>query len=76
MDKLKLKLISDGTSEGTYLVDEEGKVLDGVLSIKWGLNATEVPTVEVTLVAIPVKISYETIKGNHLKELRDALEGL
>ncbi|OWY32219.1 hypothetical protein [Herbaspirillum aquaticum] len=35
-----IKIISDGTAEGTHVFDSDGKKIDGIItSISWGIDA-------------------------------------
>jgi hypothetical protein len=39
-DKIKLKIVSDGTSSGTHVVDREtGERLESVMAIEWRISA-------------------------------------
>jgi hypothetical protein len=45
---VKLRIVSDGTAEGTQVVDETGRVLEGLASVTWQLHPDK--TVTATLV--------------------------
>ena len=54
----KLKIISDGTSNGTALVDvETGQAISNVMSITWSIDVdTMLATATVKLTSIPTEI--------------------
>lgn len=63
-ETIKLRLVSDGTPEKSYLMDEDGRIISNVLSIKWELEAgpknepQAIPVLTVKLANVPVKLSY------------------
>lgn len=56
-ESIILKVESDGTPEGTFITDSLGRTLDNVIDVKFGLNATELPTVTIELVGVEVSIN-------------------
>lgn len=54
---MKLKIISDGTPQGTSIVDiETGERLERVTSIKWSIDAKWLAVATIELCEIPVDI--------------------
>ncbi|HEY0006193.1 MAG TPA: hypothetical protein VGB17_15545 [Pyrinomonadaceae bacterium] len=54
---MKLKIISDGTSAGTKLVDESGNEIEGVTSLRWQWEkrlSDGVPLVTIELKGVPL----------------------
>ena len=51
-----MKIISDGTTEGTLVIDELGNPIGCVESITWSADATEPLSKVVTLWNIPVEL--------------------
>jgi hypothetical protein len=56
---MKLKLYSDGTNNGTRVIDEDtGEMVHGILKLNWEANAEELITkVGVEFFSIPVEIT-------------------
>lgn len=66
---LKLKVISDGTSEGTKVFDiESGEVLPNVIDFEYKVGVDGNPQIVLTLVGVPVEVNY-TAKVTNLEEL-------
>jgi hypothetical protein len=57
-ERIKLKVVSDGTEDGTKVVDQDGKRLDNVTDFTFTIGAEQLATVTLTLVGIPVNINY------------------
>jgi len=55
---MKLKIVSDGTSKGSYLFTEDGKEIEMVQAVTWTLNCKSslFATVIVTLLKVPVEL--------------------
>lgn len=54
---MRIKIISDGTSQGTHVVNEQtGERLDLVTRISWELSATHLATATLTLLRVPVEV--------------------
>lgn len=58
-NKLGVKIVSDGTSDGTKIIDQEtGKELKYVIHAKWELSAEDVlAKLTLTMVNVPVEIT-------------------
>jgi hypothetical protein len=59
MEKINLKITSDGTPEGTIIQDQNGRTLDNVIDFSFQLDNTGVPIVKLNLVGVPVDVKYE-----------------
>lgn len=70
-EKIILKIVSDGTPEGTSIKDSAGRVLDNVIDFKYNLNATDLPTVTIELVGVEVSINSKP-KFTNLQGLADS----
>lgn len=57
---MKLKIVSDGTAEGTRLVSLDGRRVQDVRSIKWEINAERGARATVELEHVPVEIVGST----------------
>lgn len=68
MERIELKITSDGTSEGTIIQDQFGRVIDNVTDISFHLDADNVPIVKLSLVGVPIHINYDA-KLTSLEEL-------
>lgn len=69
---MKLKLISDGTTRGTQLVNmETGEEVENLRDIYWLSPLNDVPTLLVEMVAVPVEITAE---GNEVKMERFSVQ--
>jgi len=61
-DKIKLKIVSDGTSSGTHVVDREtGEKLESVMAIEWRISVGNYAEAILTLRNVPVEI--RTLSG-------------
>lgn len=58
-ERLKLKIVSDGTVEGTIVLDDLGRVLENVIDFSYGLTAEGVPVIRLALVGVEVEINYK-----------------
>jgi hypothetical protein len=45
----RLRVVSDGTSHGTFVYDESGKMIENVKEIHWHLRAPNASTITVTV---------------------------
>lgn len=59
-----IKIISDGTPNGTKITDSKGKIIDNIVEIDWKISVGNLATATLKLVQIPV----------HLKSKRNILE--
>ena len=58
MEYLQLKLVSDGTREGTFLVDNvSGNRADNVINYRLEMDASNHLVVSVSFIAMPVEIN-------------------
>lgn len=61
---MKLKFISDGTPEGTKLVDENGNKIEHVSSVEWKVEAGNegffIPELSIKLFDVEVEINSKT----------------
>lgn len=68
MEKIQVSVLSDGTIDGTKIIDQYGRVLDNVLSINYSFDVmTQDPIVTIQLINVPVSI-YD--KGASLGSLK------
>ncbi len=58
MDNIRLKVMSDGTIEGTYILDQDGRVLDNVIKVEYKIDMDGNPQIHLTLVGVPVSIQF------------------
>ena len=49
---MKLRIISDGTVEGTHLETEDGEEIEGVVSLSWEISAHGGPKISFTRVSL------------------------
>jgi len=57
---MQVKIISDGTSQGTKIIDENGNALENVSDIVWQADArTSLCTAFLTLVKVPIEVKVE-----------------
>lgn len=60
MEKLPIKIVSDGTVAGTQVIHAEtGEPFDGVISVSWSIDATrwkEGATCALRLTNVPVEV--------------------
>ena len=60
---MEIKIISDGTSLGTKVIDAEtGKELRDVQWAKWELEVGELATVELKIIGVEIEASGECVK--------------
>jgi len=65
-NKIKLKIVSDGTSSGTHVVDREtGKRLEDVVAIEWRISVGGLSEAIFTMRNIPVEL--RTLSGQITK---------
>ena len=68
---MKLKIISDGTANGTKLINaESGEILENVKSVKWFCDTGDyrISRVVIEIVNVPTEIiGYTGIPGDMLK---------
>lgn len=58
--EVKVKIVSDGTTWGTKIVDEEtGNEIHNVTKIEWTAEAGHMCVARITLVKVPVEITAE-----------------
>lgn len=56
------KIISDGSPEGTKLLDQNGDLVKNVKQVTWSANTGEVPTAQITMmVEVDLNIENATI---------------
>lgn len=56
---MKIKIVSDGSSFGTKITDENGNPIEGVTGVTWKCNAKESATATIELIGVPVEIIGE-----------------
>lgn len=56
---MKIKVVSDGTPEGTKVVDENNEALEGLAAVKWTCYPEQVPTVILKFVLPEVELSAD-----------------
>jgi hypothetical protein len=57
-DKIKLKIVSDGTSNGTHVVDREtGEELKDIMEIEWRITVGNIAEVILTMRNVPVELT-------------------
>lgn len=69
-ERIKLKVVSDGTSDGTKVYDQDGKVLQNVTDFSFSVAADGLGIVNLSLVGVPVEINY-TAQVTSLEELAE-----
>jgi hypothetical protein len=67
---MKLRLVSDGTSERSFLEDEHGNRLEGVVRIEWNLSAGAESWAIVYIKGISADISLENLTLGDFNEIR------
>jgi hypothetical protein len=71
---IKLKLVSNGTPEGSYVIDQEdGRHLDGIVSVSWTLDNDGNPSLVLTLVGVPVEINFSPEKIQSVEDVQKFL---
>ena len=62
-ETMELKIISDGTSAGTKVMDRRtGEVLEGVISVEWSVKFGEIAVAKIELNVAPVTIIIQKAK--------------
>jgi hypothetical protein len=62
---MKIKIISDGTSAGTKIVDQDtGEFLNNAVSVTWRISVHGTAVATVTLRDVPVDVVGEADYGN------------
>jgi len=62
---MKVEIISNGTPEGTKIVNvETGEILEQVQRIDWNVAIGKLATAKIELIEIPVKLIGELNKNN------------
>ena len=56
---MKVKIVSDGTSPGTHIMDADGNCLEYVTAIDWHLEVDGLATAMVQFANIPVEVAGE-----------------
>lgn len=69
-ERIKLKVVSDGTSYGTKVYDQDGKVLENVTDFSFSVATDGLGVVNLSLVGVPVEINY-TAQVTSLEELAE-----
>lgn len=72
--ELRLKIISDGTPQGTIVSDEDGNRVENVSNVEISIGANMLSTVRLTLVGIPVEVSYKANDVVYLAETPEIIE--
>ena len=67
---MKLRIVSDGTVEGTRLETEDGELIEGVISLQWSLDAHSGAKLSFTRVSL-IGVSAEIV-GKVIEQLTDA----
>ena len=52
---MKLKIISDGTTRGTKVIDEMGNMVEHVQAISWQIRVGELSLATIELIDIPIE---------------------
>ena len=66
-EKMKLKIISDGSPENTEVLNiETGEKLDGVTHIDWHIEAQELAECTIRLHNIPLEVEANKLKSYKL----------
>jgi hypothetical protein len=69
-NKIKLKIVSDGTSEGTNVVTEDGKRISGIQKLVWMADANQEFTYAVLeIIDIPIIGKVEEAELQKISEL-------
>jgi hypothetical protein len=60
---MRVKIISDGTSLGTRVVDAEtGEILEGIVGLSWVATArSDLTAATITLMGVPVELESDAI---------------
>ena len=53
---MKIKIVSDGSSAGTYIETETGERLEGVVGVRWSIDVANIAQCTVEFVKIPVEV--------------------
>lgn len=60
---MKFKIISDGTTAGTKVVDENGETIGLIQHIKWEVGVSDVyASATIQILKIPVELTTENVK--------------
>ena len=58
---MRVKIISDGTSKGTRVIDEQsGEAVEGCVYLSWIIDKDHMATATITLVKVSIDASAET----------------
>lgn len=70
MARRRIKIVSDGTTAGTSVVDAEtGQEIDGVCAVRWEADAAEGwARVTLEMFRVPVEVIGEVTDGQEEKE--------
>jgi hypothetical protein len=56
---MRLRIVSDGSADGTRVVDEDGRTLEGVAAVTWQVNQDRTVTATLVLREVAVDIAAE-----------------
>jgi hypothetical protein len=66
---VKIKIISDGSSDGTKVVNEQGEEVEGVMSIFWAVSGEEKKSVAmITIQHVEAEITIDDYKDNTITQ--------
>ncbi len=58
---MKLKIVSDGTGDGTKILDENGERIENAVSVNWEIEASNNAIATITFMNVPVELVGESI---------------
>lgn len=67
---IRLTVISDGSREGTYVIDQHGNKLDNVIKVEYRVDMEGNPQVFLTLVGVPVFINYDPVIVDSVEDIK------
>ena len=62
---MKIKIVSDGSSAGTKIFNEDGECLKNVMAVEWRILAGGIAEAIVTFRNVSVELTNATIIPNH-----------
>lgn len=64
---MRIRILSDGTGNGTRVVDERGQRVEMVTKIEWQVEVKGLATAVLTFARVPVEVSGELEEGDELE---------
>lgn len=59
---MKLRIVSDGTVEGTRVVDERGRRVQNVMAVNWTIGLGGIGTAVIAIKDVPVDLKSNVVQ--------------